>query len=126
MDSSPQQGQAQQSPTANQGAAPLVGPESILAVLAALSLGGGMGGGQPQVAPQQAKEGTAVGQASTQSILPQLLAHLATSPTAAPQMAGKGVPSAQQAQPNQTASGAQEPVALSVLRMLGMVRGGLG
>lgn len=112
-------GQAPQTPT--------FGPESLLTLLAGAQLGSMSG--QAQQAPQQKGNATATGETSMSSILPQLIQALSSpSPTAGAQAATKGggqVPGKGPAEPaSQTrpAQQAQEPAALSVLRLLGMVR----
>jgi hypothetical protein len=106
-----------------------LGPESLLALLAGMSLQGmGGQGGQAQQSPQAKGEGSTAGQSSMGSILPQLLQALvspspqgnAAAATGGGKMPGKGA--AEPAAASKSAQPAQEPAALSVLRLLGMVR----
>lgn len=107
--------------------APL-GPESLLSILMSIALGkGGQPVGQGN-APQTS-------QLSLQAILPQLLQAMTPQPAAgggsgAGAVSGGGRPGAGAAQgktasaggQQQAGAGQQEPAALTVLKMLGMVR----
>lgn len=120
------------------GQGSMLGPESLLALLAGAGLGqlagtpqqASMGSempGQQPAGPQGAAkgEGADVGQSSMNSLLPQLLQMLTSAgPAGAGGIPGVGKGGSQPAQGAQGAASAQEPIAMSVLRMLGMTRPG--